>query len=172
MRKLVWILVAIFIFISCALSGVTITGKVVDVDDGDTVTVKANDGYYKVRLLSIDTPETRRNAKFKKDTTKVYINGEFNVFIRVPPSELLRIGETAKWKLHSLVYNKVVKVEIEGVDRYKRNLGWLWLDDVLINEYMVANGLARPYMVKGKYAWRIRQAESKAKKNKIGIYRY
>lgn len=152
-----------------------IVGKVVSVEDGDTITVWDGDYYYKVRLAGIDTPETSRNAKFKRDTTKVYINGEFNVFIKVPPAMLLEIGYQAKDVMRRLVLSKEVTVEVIDVDRYRRNIGWVWLGskgNVLVNEYMVSRGLAKPYMLRGKYADRIRQAEKKAKSERLGIYRY
>lgn len=172
-KFLLFLLSLLLVFSLCScLGGVTIKGRVVDVDDGDTITVLAEDKYYyKIRLMSIDAPETRRNAKFKKDITQVYQKGEYNVFIRIPPADLLRIGHEAKYRLFNIVYGKSVKVEIEGVDRYKRALGWVWLNGTLINEYMVANGLARPYMVGGKYWYRIREAERVAKQKKVGIYR-
>lgn len=171
MKKYILVLLTIFLPFS-SLFATTIIGKVVDVHDGDTITVESSNHYYKVRLKGIDTPETSRNAKFKKDISKVYESGSYNIFIKIPPSELLRIGENAKWELRNLTLGKVVKVEIDGVDRYKRNLGWVWLENILVNEYMVSKGLARPYMLSGRYSQRILQAESKAKKSKLGIYRY
>lgn len=155
--------------------GSVIVGKVVGVEDGDTITVWDGNYYYKVRLAGIDAPETSRNSKFKRDTTKVYINGEFNVFIKVPPSMLLEIGYQAKDVMRRLVFGKEVTVEVIGVDRYRRNLGWVWLGskgNVLVNEYMVSRGLARPYMLRGAYAGRIKEAEKKARASRLGIYRY
>lgn len=166
------ILIFIVLVLSSSIFGVTIVGEVVDVEDGDTITVYVKGkGYYDVRLLGIDAPETKRNAKFKRDITKVYTGDEYNVFIRVPPQKLLDIGHEAKWTLRRLVMSKTVSVEIEGVDRYK-NLGWVWLNGTLVNEYMVRQGLAKPYMLKGRYSYRIRSAEQQAKSSKIGIYAY
>lgn len=164
----------VFLIVSFSFASVLV-GKVVDVDDGDTITVWNEKGYYKVRLAGIDTPETSRNAKFKRDTTKVYINGEFNIFIKVPPDMLLEIGYQAKDVMRRLVLGKEVTVEIIDVDRYRRNVGWVWLGskgNVLVNEYMVSRGLARPYMLRGLYAGRIKEAEKKAKAQRLGIYRY
>lgn len=153
--------------------GTTIVGKVVDVHDGDTITVSDMKYIYKVRLLGIDTPETSRNAKFKKDISKPYENNQVNIFIKIPPSRLLELGQEAKRTLRNLILNKTVKVEITGSDRYKRNLGWVYLGDMLVNAYMVEKGLARPYMVGwgGNYSL-ILEAERKAKQNKVGIYKY
>lgn len=163
----------IVLILSSSIFGVTLVGEVVEVEDGDTITIYVkNKGYYDIRLLGIDAPEIKKNAKFKQDITKVYKGNEYNVFVRVPPQALLDLGHQAKWKLRSLIMGKTVSVEIEGVDRYRRNLGWVWLNGTLVNEYMVRHGLAKPYMLKGRYSFRIRTAEQQAKNDKIGIYAY
>ncbi|MGC8964489.1 MAG: thermonuclease family protein [Brevinematia bacterium] len=150
-----------------------IIGKVVDVHDGDTITVSDGKYIYKVRLLGIDSPETSRNAKFKKDISKAYENKQVNIFRYIPPSTLIELGQEAKRALRNIILGKTVKVEITRTDRYNRNLGWVYLDGMLVNAYMVEKGLARPYMIGlgGNYIL-ILQAERKAKQNKVGIYRY
>ncbi|MCX8029669.1 MAG: thermonuclease family protein [Brevinematales bacterium] len=171
----IFLVLFLFLFTPLILYGVRLEGVVVDVEDGDTITIRTKDGkYYDIRLLGIDAPETKRNAKFKRDTTKVEVAGEYNVFIRIPPNSLIRLGNEAKYELRRLILNKTVLVDIEDVDRYKRNLGWVWYDNMLVNEYMVRNGLARPYMLKKRsaYYYRILNAEDKAKREKLGIYAY
>ncbi len=164
----------LFFFFALSLSAITIEGRVVKVSDGDTISVASGRYIYKIRLMGIDAPESSRNAKFKRDISKPYVNNEFNVFINVPPSRLLELGQEAKREMRRLVYGKVVRVEIVKTDRYGRNLGWVWLGDTLVNAHMVRKGLARPYMLPafGKYSSIIRSAEAEAKANRRGIYAY
>jgi micrococcal nuclease len=173
MKKIILSGILLFFF-ALSLNALTIEGKVVKVSDGDTIEVSSRGYLYKIRLMGIDTPESSRNAKFKRDISKYYQNNEFNIFIKIPPSKLLDLGQEAKREMYRLVYGKIVKVEIEKVDRYGRGLGWVWLGDTLVNAYMVRKGLARPYMLSfsSKYYSLIKSAEAEAKANKRGIYAY
>ena len=60
-------LLAIFLTVSCINSiAATIQGRVVNVTDGDTVTVlDADNKKYKVRLTGIDAPERRQAYREK-----------------------------------------------------------------------------------------------------------
>lgn len=81
--------------------------------DGDTVTLASGE---KVRLLGIDTPEI----------------GEY-------------FYEEASQRLRELVGNKQVRLEkdISETDRYGRLLRHIYVDDVWINELMIAEGYAK-----------------------------
>ena len=46
-----------FVLLVCSIHAQTITGKVVGVADGDTITVLQDRTQYKIRLYGIDTPE-------------------------------------------------------------------------------------------------------------------
>ena len=46
----------------------TISGKVVDISDGDTITVLENRTQYKIRLFGIDTPERHQDFANKAKT--------------------------------------------------------------------------------------------------------
>ncbi|MFN4246056.1 MAG: thermonuclease family protein, partial [Brevinematia bacterium] len=102
MRSLI-ISIVFLTYFAWSSFGTTIIGKVIDVHDGDTITVVSKGKSYKIRLLGIDTPETSKNRKFKKDTSKVYVNNEFNVFVKIPSNQLLKIGLQAKRELSNLV---------------------------------------------------------------------
>jgi len=95
----------------------TITGKVVGVSDGDTITVlDENKKQYKIRLQGIDAPESSQP-----------------------------FGQTAKQNLSGWVFGKTVKVLIYKKDRYGRELGTVYLDDKDINLEQVKAGLAWHY---------------------------
>ena len=57
-------------------------------------------------------------------------------------------------------------------DKYDRILAWVWVDDSLLQEELVSNGLAKTYMLQNnyKYASNLQLAETEAKNNKINIW--
>jgi endonuclease YncB( thermonuclease family) len=76
-------------------------GTVTRVADGDTITViTANQTKLRIRMLGIDAPETPKGTKFPGQP----------------------YGPEADAYLKQLVDGKRVRVEIYGVDRYKRLL--------------------------------------------------
>jgi endonuclease YncB( thermonuclease family) len=77
----------------------TITGHVIGVTDGDTITVlDADRQQHKIRLQGIDAPE------------------------KAQP-----FGQRSKKNLSRLVFNKEVRVEWEKRDRYRRIVGKVWV---------------------------------------------
>lgn len=100
-----------------ALAG-TITGRVVGVADGDTVTVlDANKTQQKIRLAGIDAPEKK-----------------------------MPFGQRAKEHLSDLVFGKQVEVETTKKDRYGRWVGIIVLDGRRdVNLAMVNAGMAWHY---------------------------
>ena len=77
----------------------TLTGRVVGVADGDTITVlDANSQQHKIRLGGIDAPE------------------------KVQP-----FGQRSKENLSRLVFNKEVRVDWTKRDRYQRIVGKVWV---------------------------------------------
>ncbi len=100
-----------------AAAATPITGRVVGVSDGDTVTVlDANKRTHKVRLLGIDSPEKSQ-----------------------------AFGERAKQSLSDLVFDKQVSVEGGKQDRYGRSLGKIVLNGQDINLEQIRRGMAWHY---------------------------
>ena len=108
-----------WLFVVCLVSfGTDLSGEVVGVHDGDTITVLTKDKRsIKVRLYGIDAPESKQPY-----------------------------GSRAKQRLSELVFGKQVRVETHGTDRYRRTLGVVYLDDKDINAQMVSEGLAWAYV--------------------------
>lgn len=95
----------------------TLSGQVVKVADGDTVTVLAQNGTrYRVRFLGIDAPE--KNQTF---------------------------GQDSRQNLDRLVYRKQVTVDYNGNDRYGRIVGKVLLDGKNINLEQIKSGCAWYY---------------------------
>lgn len=107
-------------FVLAASFGVhadVISGKVVRVADGDTITVlDANLQQHKIRLAGIDAPE-RRQA----------------------------FGQRSREFLASMVAAQQVDVETEKTDKYGRSVGKVILEGRDVNLAVVAAGLAWHY---------------------------
>jgi micrococcal nuclease len=99
-------------------------GLVERVADGDTVTViTPNQTKLRIRMFGIDAPETPKGTKFPGQP----------------------FGTEAEAYLKQLVEGKRVRVEIYGVDRYKRLLSTIFIDGKDINVAMIEAGLAEVY---------------------------
>lgn len=93
-----------------------ISGKVVSIHDGDTITILQDKQQIKVRLFGIDAPELKQPY-----------------------------GKKSKQFLANLIADEVVEVDENGKDRYKRTIGTIYLNGTDINAQMVANGYAWAY---------------------------
>jgi endonuclease YncB( thermonuclease family) len=92
----------------------TLSGRVVGVADGDTITVlDATNTQFKIRLSGIDAPEKKQ-----------------------------AFGQVSKKSLSDLVYDKQVNVEYEKKDRYGRTVGKVLVNGVDANLEQVKHGLA------------------------------
>jgi len=123
----------------------TLTGQVVKVADGDTVTVLAQNGTrYRVRFLGIDAPE--KNQAF---------------------------GQDSRQNLDRLVYRKQVTVDYNGNDRYGRIVGKVLLDGKNINLEQIKSGSAWFYRHYAKDVARkaYEAAEDAAKSAKLGLWK-
>lgn len=119
----------------------TLSGKVVSVADGDTITILTPDKQQvKIRLVEIDAPE--------KDQP---------------------YGQTSKKALSDLVFGKDVSVEWDKTDKYKRTLGRVFVGDTDVNLQQVKNGAAWAYM-QYLSDEKIKKAEEEARNSKAGIW--
>ena len=122
--------------------------------DGDTAKFELDGKEITVRFLGIDTPETVHPTKGEEPYGKEASN-------------------YTKGKLEN-----AHKIQIEydenasETDKYERPLVWVWVDDTLLQEELISNGLARTYMLQDnyKYAWMLQENEEKAKEEKVGIW--
>ncbi len=104
------------VLISCA-DNETITGKVVKVADGDTITiVNSFNKHHKIRLYGIDCPEI--SQPFGKEAQNF----------------------TAK-----LTLKKRVKVEVLDTDRYGRTVGVVTVGNENVNQEIIKGGYAWLY---------------------------
>ena len=123
-----------------------LTGLVVGVSDGDTITVLVDKTPYKIRLAGIDAPESRQ-----------------------------AFGQASKQHLSALVYKKPVTVLWDKKDRYGRTLGKVMVDGTDVCLEQIKAGLAwhykryaseQPAQDRANYA----AAEDRAKGEQIGLW--
>jgi endonuclease YncB( thermonuclease family) len=139
--------IALSILIFTSARAEAISGKVVGVSDGDTVTVlDAKYIQHKIRLAGIDAPEKK-----------------------------MPFGNRAKQLLSDLVFGKEVVAEIGKTDRYGREVGKILINGRDANLAMVEAGLAWHYKTYQKeqsandrllYA----TAEDQARSRRIGLW--
>ncbi len=128
--------------------------KVFSVIDGDTIRYKdENWTLQSVRLLGVDAPESN-TARYKK--TECY-------------------GKEAKDYLTQRLKGHSVQLKFEEgqeSDRYGRLLAYVWLEDTLINEELIAQGFAREYTYKQAYSQqeKFKKAEQKAQSDQLGMW--
>lgn len=94
-----------------------VTGKVVDVHDGDTITVlNEQKKQYKVRFNGIDAPELKQD-----------------------------FGNKSRQNLAGMVFGKTVTINCPKVDKYGRNVCTVFLEKTDINLEQVKGGFAWHY---------------------------
>lgn len=118
-----------------------LTGKVVGISDGDTLTL-LNDSkqQIKVRLAEIDTPEAKQP-----------------------------FGTKAKQKLSDLAFSKQAEVKVVDTDRYGRTVGRVYVNGLDVNAEMVKSGAAWVYVQYAKDA-SLFVLEKEARDNKRGLW--
>jgi len=117
-----------------------IRGFVVGVTDGDTLTVLSEQVPIKIRLASIDAPESHQD-----------------------------FGTRSKQSLSEKTFHKTVVVEWREKDRYGRTVGQVFVDGRWINKEMVHEGMAWHYRKYSKSEV-LAQDEKDARKAKRGLW--
>ncbi|HMR90624.1 MAG TPA: thermonuclease family protein [Saprospiraceae bacterium] len=119
-----------------------ISGKVIGIHDGDSITLLTETKTeIKVRLEGIDCPEKKQD-----------------------------FGTVAKQFTSDLIFSKNVTIQTTGKDRFGRTLGYVFLQDgTNLNEELLKAGLAWHFVKYNKSA-RLAQLESDARSNRIGLW--
>ncbi len=152
-RLLLLILTALLIFCDAASQAAPlriVTATITRITDGDTVQAVTPEGTkLKVRLYGIDAPETSKGK----------IQGE-------------PFGNDSRNYLATLISQKIVRVEILDIDRYRRMVAILWLAERNVNQEMISAGMAEAYVeyLKQPYRTPFIQAEQEAKTQGKGIW--
>jgi micrococcal nuclease len=162
------IFVVIFALLLCASIGNAYNkATVVRVVDGDTLKIEMNGHEEAVRLIGIDTPESKVNKKAKKDAIKTNHDVE----------AITAMGREATKYVKTLVRNgDTVEIEfdVQKRDKYKRLLVYAYLQDgKMLNEEIIKAGYASvmTYPPNVKYQERFVRAYREARDTKRGLYR-
>jgi micrococcal nuclease len=127
---------------------------VVEVVDGDTVDVEIGGRSERVRLIGINTPETKR-----PDTPIECYGPEASAFT----ASLLPAGTTVR-----------IERDVVGRDDYGRLLGYVHLvdGDVFVNLAIVERGFARPLTIEpnSTHAAEFADAARRAERSDLGLW--
>ena len=125
-----------------AAPGQILTGQVVVVHDGDTLTVQSGSFVYKVRLSDVDAPEMGQ------------------VF-----------GKQARQYTEQMVLGSWVRVNVALIDRHGRRVGEVIVEDGwVLNEELVHAGFAWYYRVHPVRNDRLQKLEQYAFSKKLGLW--
>lgn len=122
--------------------------------DGDTIKVILDDKKTTVRFLAIDTPETVHPTKGEQPFGK----------------------EASNYTCNKVKNAKKLEIEYdEGstkTDKYNRALGWVFIDDTLLQKDLVSLGYAKVAYLYGNYKYTedLKKEESIAKSKKLGVW--
>lgn len=150
-------------FIPLIPSNKTIVAYVVD---GDTIAVQMKGELEKIRLIGIDTPESRRN----KRATRQAERSERDI------KTIMEFGQRAKQALQTLLPKGTelkVEYDIEKRDRYGRLLAYVYLkNNIMVNEEMIAQGYAQllTYPPNIKHTERFTRALRRSQKEGRGLW--
>ena len=139
------IILFLFFYFQSEKEGTYLVTRVID---GDTIELANGE---KVRYIGVDTPELHH-----------------------PQKEVEYYAQEAYEANRRLVEGKRVRLEldVEERDRYGRILAYVYVDDLMVNEWLVANGYARvaTFPPNVKYAERFLQLEREAHQAKVGLW--
>mgnify|MGYP001582595735 CR=1 FL=1 len=104
--------------------------------DGDTISVifKFGELYCRknIRLLGIDSCEIKSKIKSEKD-----------------------LAIRARDYLREKILGKLIQINMLKLDKYGRQLGIIYCDNININEDLIKGGFVRPYDGKKKEIWNL-----------------
>ena len=136
------------LFAVASLHAATLSGRVVGVADGDTITIlDSSNTQYKIRLAGIDAPEKKQP-----------------------------FGNVSKKSLSDMVYGKQVNVDYKKQDRYGRTVGKVIINGVDANIEQVRRGMAwfyKKYQNEQPLEDRLDylHAQEAAEQSKVGLWK-
>lgn len=124
--------------------------------DGDTALLKKDGKELKFRFLAVDTPESVHPTKEVEDYAI----------------------EASKYTCNMLKNASKIEIEYDPnsdiTDKYDRDLVWVWVNDVLLQQVMVQEGFAKVAYIYGEYKYLngLCNIQAKAITEKKGIWQY
>ena len=125
--------------------------QVINVVDGDTIDVQIDGAEYRIRYILIDTPETHHPTKGEEP-----------------------FGPEATEANRVLVEGRIVKLEkdVSETDQYDRLLRYVYVNDTMVNEELLRQGLAKvvTFPPDVKYVDRFLAVQAEAQAAERGIW--
>ena len=143
-RSFFSILISLLIILPIQASGKTLTGKVVSISDGDTITIlDSSKRQHKIRLYGIDCPEDGQP-----------------------------FGKAAKKHTAQLTARKQGTVKVYATDKYGRTVGVVTVDGLSVNQSLIENGYAWQYRkyCKASFCSDWLKDEGRAKASGVGLW--
>lgn len=134
-------ILTVLLLLAAPAAASELTGTVVGVHDGDTLTVKSGGRTRRIRLACIDAPELGQS-----------------------------FGSRAKQKLSDLVIRRTVRVDVVDEDDYGRLVGRVFTDDGDANLAMVRDGFAWHYRYHCPRDTGLAEAEKAARAERRGLW--
>lgn len=142
LRLVVWCLIAGLLPAASAIAAEAFSGRVVGVHDGDTLTVLVGEQRIKVRLAGIDAPELAQSH-----------------------------GREARQAMSALVFGRDVRVEVVDIDRYRRKVARVQVDDYDVGATLVRDGHAWWYEQYAPRDAALRRLQDEARGQRRGLWR-
>ncbi len=124
-----------------------IKATITNIIDGDTAHAVAADGKkHKVRFLGMDAPELHFQNKSQGKWGQL-ASDHLHALMNAKPAKVAKggrlVGNAVDAKTGKAIEGEI---EIDGVDTYKRDLGYIFYKGVNTNLQMVKDGWAVPYL--------------------------
>ncbi len=154
MEKVVVIILLFFIF-TINVSAQRDSLSDIECIDGDTIRARVNGKMETIRFLAINTPETKYSTKDKDEPYAI---------------------EASKYTCNRLTDSNNIEIEYDiksnKTDKYGRFLGWIFVDNFLLQKELIKKGYAKVDYVYDEYKYvnELKKEESIAKKKKLGIW--
>ena len=122
--------------------------------DGDTIKAKIDGEVLTIRFLAVDTPETVHPKKKAEPYGK----------------------EASNYTCNRVKNAKKLEIEYDPgsdkLDKYKRTLGWIYVDGSLLQKELIEQGYAKVAYIYGDYLYtnELKNVEKNIKEKKIGVW--
>lgn len=122
--------------------------------DGDTIKAKIDGEVSTIRFLAVDTPETVHPEKKAEPYGK----------------------EASNYTCNRVKNAKKLEIEYDPgsdkLDKYKRTLGWIYVDGSLLQKELIEQGYAKVAYIYGDYLYtnELKNVEKNIKERKIGVW--
>ena len=157
--------VFILTFLSSSLHAQELV-TVIKIIDGDTLWVRYGGQREKVRLIGIDTPESKVSTKAKREAQKTGQDIE----------AIITMGKMATKYVSSLIepgHKVTIEFDVQQMDRYGMLLGYVYLSNgKMLNEEVIKAGYANVLTISPnfKYKDKFLKALKEARKRQRGLW--